>query len=164
MGYEDNIEEESYAAIGNAPSRVKNTRSPTQPVVYHRQVISLGEYDAVGGFLSLRRDPFFHPVGYALRIQSLLLLNLPQDWRRRWLRDQHHGPRGHGSKLAAKNIFRSTDRRKTIATSTKKTGCQSRRYFCSNCGSALWVHGTDYPDFVYPFASAIDTPLPEPRK
>lgn len=39
---------------------------------------------------------------------------------------------------------------------------KARRYFCSNCGSALWVHGTDYPDFVYPFASAIDTPLPEP--
>ena len=38
---------------------------------------------------------------------------------------------------------------------------KASRYFCSNCGSALWVHGTDYPDFVYPFASAIDTPLPE---
>ena len=39
---------------------------------------------------------------------------------------------------------------------------KARRYFCSKCGSALWVHGTDYPDFVYPFASAVDTPLPEP--
>ena len=39
---------------------------------------------------------------------------------------------------------------------------KARRYFCSKCGSALWVHGTDYPDFVYPFASATDTPLPEP--
>ena len=38
---------------------------------------------------------------------------------------------------------------------------KASRYFCSKCGSALWVHGTDYPDFVYPFASAIDTPLPE---
>ena len=28
-------------------------------------------------------------------------------------------------------------------------------------GSALWVQSTDYPDFIYPFASAIDTPLPE---
>jgi hypothetical protein len=38
---------------------------------------------------------------------------------------------------------------------------KARRYFCSKCGSALWVHGTDWPDFIYPFASAIDTPLPE---
>jgi hypothetical protein len=38
----------------------------------------------------------------------------------------------------------------------------AKRYFCSKCGSALWVHGSDWPDFIYPFASAIDTPLPEP--
>jgi hypothetical protein len=37
----------------------------------------------------------------------------------------------------------------------------SHRNFCSKCGSALWVQSTDYPDFIYPFASAIDTPLPE---
>lgn len=35
------------------------------------------------------------------------------------------------------------------------------RRFCSQCGSALWIHGTDWPDWIYPFASAIDTPLPE---
>tara|TARA_B100000700_G_scaffold330365_2_gene456247 strand:- start:7884 stop:8246 length:363 start_codon:yes stop_codon:yes gene_type:complete len=39
---------------------------------------------------------------------------------------------------------------------------KARRYFCSKCGSALWINSMDYPDFVYPFASAIDTPLPEP--
>lgn len=39
---------------------------------------------------------------------------------------------------------------------------KARRYFCSICGSALWIHGTDWPDFVYPFASAIDTALPQP--
>lgn len=39
---------------------------------------------------------------------------------------------------------------------------RARRHFCSRCGSALWIHGTDYPDWVYPFASAIDTPLPAP--
>ena len=38
----------------------------------------------------------------------------------------------------------------------------AKRYFCSKCGSALWVHGSDWPDFIYPFASAIDTPLPKP--
>ena len=38
----------------------------------------------------------------------------------------------------------------------------ARRHFCSKCGSALWIYGPDYPDWVYPFASAIDTPLPAP--
>ena len=37
----------------------------------------------------------------------------------------------------------------------------ARRHFCSKCGSALWVYGPDWPDWIYPFASAIDTPLPQ---
>jgi len=36
------------------------------------------------------------------------------------------------------------------------------RRFCSKCGSALWVYDPSWPDLVHPFASAIDTPLPEP--
>jgi hypothetical protein len=35
------------------------------------------------------------------------------------------------------------------------------RRFCSRCGSALWVRDPRWPDLVHPFASAIDTPLPE---
>lgn len=38
----------------------------------------------------------------------------------------------------------------------------SRRHFCTRCGSALWAEDPAYPDLVHPFASAIDTPLPEP--
>ena len=37
-----------------------------------------------------------------------------------------------------------------------------RRYFCKHCGSALWVADPRWPEWVYPFASAIDTPLPKP--
>jgi len=37
-----------------------------------------------------------------------------------------------------------------------------RRHFCSRCGSALWVFDPRWPEWVYPFASAIDTPLPKP--
>ena len=37
-----------------------------------------------------------------------------------------------------------------------------RRHFCSRCGSALWVYDPRWPEWVYPFASAIDTPLPKP--
>jgi hypothetical protein len=38
----------------------------------------------------------------------------------------------------------------------------TRTRFCSRCGSALYLTLDAAPDFVYPFASAIDTPLPEP--
>lgn len=36
----------------------------------------------------------------------------------------------------------------------------ARRHFCSKCGSALWVYDPEWPQWIYPFASAIDTPLP----
>jgi hypothetical protein len=38
----------------------------------------------------------------------------------------------------------------------------TRTRFCSVCGSALYLTIDAAPDFVYPFASAVDTPLPEP--
>lgn len=37
----------------------------------------------------------------------------------------------------------------------------ARRYFCTGCGSALWVWDPRWPELVHPHASAIDTPLPE---
>ena len=36
------------------------------------------------------------------------------------------------------------------------------RNFCGKCGSALWMFSPEWPEFVHPFASAIDTPLPLP--
>jgi hypothetical protein len=38
--------------------------------------------------------------------------------------------------------------------------CQ--RHFCARCGTMLWVYDDDWPDLVHPFASAIDSDLPEP--
>ncbi len=38
----------------------------------------------------------------------------------------------------------------------------ARWSFCHLCGSSLWVYSTRWPELVHPFASAIDTPLPEP--
>jgi hypothetical protein len=38
----------------------------------------------------------------------------------------------------------------------------ARRHFCKHCGSALYVSDPRWPDWVYPFASAIDSPLPTP--
>ena len=40
----------------------------------------------------------------------------------------------------------------------------ARRHFCKHCGSALFVTDPRWPDWVYPFASAIDTPLPVPEE
>jgi hypothetical protein len=36
------------------------------------------------------------------------------------------------------------------------------RNFCTRCGTALWIYDEHWPDLVYPFASSIDTPLPQP--
>ena len=35
------------------------------------------------------------------------------------------------------------------------------RRFCSKCGTALWGWSSDWPELLHPFASAIDTELPE---
>ena len=37
----------------------------------------------------------------------------------------------------------------------------ARRSFCSRCASTLWVWDPRWPSLVHPFASAIDTPLPQ---
>lgn len=36
------------------------------------------------------------------------------------------------------------------------------RHFCRHCASGLWCYDPRWPDLVHPFASAIDTDLPEP--
>jgi len=36
------------------------------------------------------------------------------------------------------------------------------RRFCTACGSALWLYDPTWPDLIHPFASAIDSDLPEP--
>ncbi len=38
----------------------------------------------------------------------------------------------------------------------------AQRNFCEICGSALWVWDPRWPDLIHPFASAVDTPLPQP--
>jgi hypothetical protein len=38
-----------------------------------------------------------------------------------------------------------------------------KRHFCKHCGSALFIADPSWPQWVYPFASAIDTALPAPK-
>lgn len=59
--------------------------------------------------------------------------------------------RGHTAVFHAK-ISNGHDRCRT------STG---ERHFCAACGSALWVFSPEYPSLVHPFASAIDSDLPQ---
>ena len=45
---------------------------------------------------------------------------------------------------------------------TRPEPSPARRHFCRRCGSALWIADPRWPESLYPFASAIDTPLPTP--
>ncbi len=44
--------------------------------------------------------------------------------------------------------------------SSKLKHSPGERHFCSRCSTALWVWDPRWPEFIYPFASAIDTVLP----
>jgi len=39
---------------------------------------------------------------------------------------------------------------------------ENKRYFCRQCGSPLWAHDPRWPEWIYPFASSVSTPLPKP--
>lgn len=48
-------------------------------------------------------------------------------------------------------------------TKTGRTHRSSgQRHFCKHCGSCLWIYDPAWPQWVYPFASAIDSRLPKP--
>jgi len=48
--------------------------------------------------------------------------------------------------------------------SKRRTRSPGQRHFCGKCASALWIADPHWPEWVYPFASAIDTPLPQPAE
>jgi hypothetical protein len=41
-------------------------------------------------------------------------------------------------------------------------GRRIESYFCQYCGSHLNIFMPDWPHWIYPFASVVDTPLPTP--
>jgi hypothetical protein len=53
-------------------------------------------------------------------------------------------------------------RARLAAAGGSKRLSSARRHFCGSCGSALWAWDPQWPEWVYPFASAIDTALPRP--
>jgi hypothetical protein len=44
----------------------------------------------------------------------------------------------------------------------KKIRSSGQRHFCKHCGSCLWMYDQQWPQWIYPFASAIDSKLPKP--
>jgi len=40
----------------------------------------------------------------------------------------------------------------------------AERWFCAVCGSHLYLTDDRWPDGIWPYVSAIDTPLPKPRR
>ena len=54
--------------------------------------------------------------------------------------------------------------RLTSPGSNRRTRSPAERHFCARCASALWVFDPRWPEWIYPFASAIDTPLPKPAR
>lgn len=54
------------------------------------------------------------------------------------------------------SIYQARDERSEDGVSPMK------RHFCKHCGSGLWCYDPRWPDLVHPFASAIDTDLPQP--
>ena len=39
---------------------------------------------------------------------------------------------------------------------------ENKRYFCKHCGSPMWSADPRWAEWIYPFASNIDTALPKP--
>ena len=66
----------------------------------------------------------------------------------------------------AKNVavYRARIKGEGAKRGSRGTLSHARRNFCARCASALWVCDPQWPEWVYPFASAIDTPLPKPKQ
>jgi hypothetical protein len=40
----------------------------------------------------------------------------------------------------------------------------NQRHFCTECGSHLYAYDEQWPQWIYPYPSCIDTDLPKPKK
>jgi len=69
---------------------------------------------------------------------------------------------GDADTLAVKGARNLSVYRARLREGRRITRSPGRRHFCSKCGSSLWMWDPRWPKWVYPFASAIDTPLPKP--
>lgn len=69
------------------------------------------------------------------------------------------GGGGYAINLSAKyDTLKVKGKRYISVYRAKGTG---ERNFCSGCGSGLWLYDPTWPELVHPFASAIDSKLPQ---
>jgi hypothetical protein len=62
-------------------------------------------------------------------------------------------------KIYQARILSTTENEKSDDTTV--TLSNHKRHFCCECGSYLWAYDDRYPQWIYPFASCIDTALPK---
>ena len=70
------------------------------------------------------------------------------------------GAATHSMKVTGKRYLGIYRARLQDDGDTREHASDARRYFCSRCGTALWLWDPRWPDLVHPHAGAIDTPLP----
>ena len=71
------------------------------------------------------------------------------------------GGGGYAINIMGKAATLKVTGRTKIYKASKSGG---ERHFCPRCATALWVWDKRWPEWIYPFASALDTPLPLPRE
>jgi len=71
---------------------------------------------------------------------------------------------GNADTLKVKGRRNLSVYRARVREGRKTARSPGRRHFCTKCGSALWLWDPRWGQWIYPFASAIDTPLPRPRE
>ncbi|MCB1389980.1 MAG: GFA family protein [Rhodobacteraceae bacterium] len=79
------------------------------------------------------------------------------------------GGGGYAINLAARADSLTVENRETLAHYRAEIAddaghCRistGERYYCTRCGSHLWLYDPTWPDLVHPLASAVDTPLPK---
>jgi hypothetical protein len=71
---------------------------------------------------------------------------------------------GEAQTLKVKGEHNLARYRAYVKRGASRVRSPGRRHFCRKCGSSLWLWDPRWPQWIYPFASAIDTPLPRPSE
>ena len=109
--------------------------------------------------MPLRGCPLQRRFSYALPVPGLLLLDLPQDGGGYAI---NLGGDSSSLRVEGEENITAFQARVRNPEDEEASTSPATRHFCSLCGSALWLYDPRWPELVHPFASAIDTPLPEP--
>lgn len=144
---------------------------------------------AARGFLPLRRNSIQVPISNkqadqqskvedAPAVYVVLLLDMPQDkWKRR-IRHQHRRWTGDPRIPQRRRKIENLPSQCRLQIQAQKevpsfqtpfsvnvglTFSGNQRHFCPECGSHLYCLSEEWPQWIYPYASCIDTPLPKPK-